>query len=439
MSENGIYCHQLMKGMSISSTGIIRPCCALHIAECHAHLPEYSLCNSPHQQLPNFLNLELLTTIRKDLKNGIQSPICQSCWDAESAGLLSMRQIHNNMNESSTFANKWDTVSDEGIVDISSITYMDISLGNTCNLKCRSCNVFCSDQWIDEAENYLSNYLLEYNEFTFGQARAMTKHQWYIDKFNSGFFDNILPNIQHINFLGGEPLMVKEHYNFLSYIIDNGWSKTMSLSYNTNGTLVPDEILAIWKNFKNVSVGISIDATDELAYYVRYPSNWDVINKNVHALIAYAEEYTNIRIQIHTTVSVLNIEQLHTVINWNIELYKLGNFYSEAYDSTYGIVNALPHINVVDTPSYLHLRNIPNEMKPIISQQLEDIWQTYNDFSIIPSWNEPQLKRIHNLKSLVEQEQNKEEWELFIAITKESDSYRNVNILDYIPWMNKFI
>lgn len=435
--DKRIYCYQVMKGLSINPNGVIRPCCAIQVPATNGPGSKYFITDG--DGVDEFLNLDLMTSIRKDLKNGIQSEYCFSCWNVENAGMQSIRQSHNIDKEALIPENKWDDVSDDGFIDSSAITYLDLSLGNSCNLKCRSCNSYSSNQWIEETEHYLIDYIPEYSKDLVRQSKLISTDPWYRDKFNSKFFDTILPNVRHINFIGGEPLTVKEHYTFLSRIIDNGWAGNISLSYNTNGTLLPPELLEIWKKFKHIELGISIDAIGELAYYVRHPSNWEKINNNVHNLIQYAKEQKHVGIQVHTTLSLLNILNLHEVIDWTVKLYNIGNFYDNERRLSYGIENALPHFNIVDKPSYLHMRNLPDEIKLMVIQQLENIWIKYKDSNMIPAWNVSKLEEIKKLESIITQPINEKDWKLFVDITRESDSYRGVDIINYLPWMKKFL
>ena len=48
---------------------------------------------------------------------------------------------------------------------------------------------------------------------------------------------------------GGEPTLIKAHWNYLRKLVDSGRSKNIILWYNINMTNLPEEI-TLWKEFK---------------------------------------------------------------------------------------------------------------------------------------------------------------------------------------------
>ena len=146
-----------------------------------------------------------------------------------------------------------------------------------CNLKV-SCNP--GIRWIEEGLLYHTDW----DETAYKIGTASSVNPWFIKAFEEGFFDDVLPNIRVINFIGGEPLVVEEHYVWLQHIIDNGWAHNIELHYNTNATTIPDRLLDIWDKFRGVILSLSIDAIGDLAYYVRHPSKWRVVERNVQKL-----------------------------------------------------------------------------------------------------------------------------------------------------------
>ena len=441
MSEKELYCYHAMQGMSVNTDGRVRPCCVRTLDE-----PNY-LGKSPRRDLDNtiivntvdeFLNLDLLKNLRKDLKNGIKNSICDYCWKREDAGLQSFRQIHNEDYKDLITEDKWKYLSDDGSLDSKSITYLDISLGNVCNLKCRSCNAQASHSWIDDAEAYGKD-LLDYNNSNIEVAKKIANEPWYSKAFKEGFYDEVLPKVKGINFIGGEPLVVKEHYEFLDHIVKNGWSKNMKLAYNTNGTTIPDNLLETWRNFERINISLSLDAYGDLAHYVRYPSKWKVIERNVKKLGEHAKTRDHFTLQIHTTLSLLNIHDLPKMLSFGKEQFKTWNYYSEEHNTNFGFVNVIPHFNIVDYPSYLHVKNLPDHIKLEVMKMLDNEYNKYTNADDIPDWVKHNVYEVKNLKNLIEQPRNNDEWELFLKVTKASDKFRNIKIQDYIPWMKNYI
>ena len=75
----------------------------------------------------------------------------------------------------------------------------------------------------------------------------------------------------------GEPLIINAHYDFLQKCVDEGYASKLVIEYNTNITNVPQRAWDIWKHFKNVIVGVSIDGNKEVNDLIRFPSKWRMI------------------------------------------------------------------------------------------------------------------------------------------------------------------
>ena len=58
------------------------------------------------------------------------------------------------------------------------------------------------------------------------------------------FWENLkelLPTIKYIEFTGGEPFLIEEHFKLLRYAVDQNYSKRIDIHYNTNGTVYPND------------------------------------------------------------------------------------------------------------------------------------------------------------------------------------------------------
>ena len=52
------------------------------------------------------------------------------------------------------------------------------------------------------------------------------------------FWENLkeTEGMKHVYLVGGEPLIIEEHYDFLKYCVEKDYAKEMTLEYNTNLT-----------------------------------------------------------------------------------------------------------------------------------------------------------------------------------------------------------
>ena len=435
------YCYYAFQGLSTHPHGRTRPCCFSR-EDTTVFMPSVDVTKYPMyvfeserferaNDVDDFINDERIKNMRAGLLAGERPNACKECFKLEDAGIRSFRQTFNEI-----YANEIDTslqhVSEDGHLDPQALTYLDISLGNVCNLKCRSCNPWASHRWIEEGPTVPHT---DWDETAYVVGEMSSKDPWFVHAFKSGFFDSVLPNIKVINFIGGEPLVVEEHYAWLEHIIEQGWSQNIELHYNTNGTTIPNRLLDIWDKFRGVVLSLSIDATEDLAYYVRYPSKWRVIQRNIEKLKEFSKTRTGVIVHTHVTLSLLNLHNLPEVLQWCKDQYD--SWYYEWEWGNHGYQNCLPHFNIVEHPRYLHIRNLPDDRKKEMLLMLDEQYNKYLNAKL-PEWEQWAVENIKSLKNVLLQPREDDQWKIFIDNTIASDKFRNVNIVDYIPWMEEY-
>jgi len=437
----GNFCYYAMQGYSTHPHGRTRPCCFSR-QDTKKFMPSVDVTQypvyeqetyrfEPVNNINDFINDKEIKNIRKSLINGEKPAGCAECFKLEDQGIRSFRQTFNEI-----YADEIDTslqhLSEDGHLDPKAITYLDISLGNVCNLKCRSCNPWASHRWIEEGPTVPHT---DWDETAYIVGKMSSKNPWFVYAFENGFFDEVLPNVTRINFIGGEPLVVEEHYAWLEHIIKQGWSKKIELHYNTNGTTIPDRLLDIWDKFAGVVLSLSIDAIGDLAYYVRYPSKWKIVERNVAKLAEFSKTRTGVVVHTHVTLSMLNIHDLPNILEWCKQQYD--NWHYEWEWGNHGYQNCLPHFNIVEHPKYLHMRNLPQDQKDLANIMLEEQYEKFKNANL-PEWEQWAVENIINLKSMINQESNDNEWKVFVDNTIASDKFRKINIAKYIPWTEKY-
>lgn len=305
------------------TNGDIRLCCVSNASGVDQNIFDAGLvkndtgkyANFQHDTLSNEWNNEYMRTVRKIMLNGDIPSSCIKCFNEEQIGMTSKRiweTIHwkDEVNIPSLIDNTIDGV----IPNI--IPYIDLRLGHNCNLKCVMCGPTDSSSWISDSQNIqplISNNKVLMQQISWDNQSFNNK--WYE---KSIFWDELhqqIPYIKQLNFAGGEPLIIKEHKNFIKFIIEHGYSKQIMLKYNTNGLFIDDEIIELWTQFKKVQVGISLDAIEERNFYIRYPSNWDIIIQNIRKL---DETPDNIEITLACALQILNIKHIPDFIKWKV-------------------------------------------------------------------------------------------------------------------------
>ncbi len=296
------------------------------------------------------LNSETLKSIRLQMLDGKWPDACRRCLISEKSGGVSRREI-----EFKAYNDKIDSflnsTNDDGSVNKVDITSLDYRLGNLCNLQCRMCNPRSTKLWIGEW-----NELKPIEEqFSPEVMDSYTKYNWIDSEFLIQDFEHKAQNLEHIHFAGGEPLLVPQMAKILQKCIDSGNAKNIVVTYNTNLTILPKKILELWKQFKGIKILASIDGIGELNHYIRYPANWENIEKNLKFIEENHKEYNIWECMLSTTVQILNIHRLD-------EIYD--------YLTQFKFIVPVPNLVMLYMPHYFQPCNLPPELKLIATKKL---------------------------------------------------------------------
>jgi hypothetical protein len=118
-------------------------------------------------------------------------------------------------------------------------------------------------------------------------AARIASGPWYRD--DAWVRDALLQNADRLRglyFTGGEPMIEKQVEHILDHLIERQVAGNIVLEMNTNCTVLRDAMLAKLVQFKGVNIGFSIDAVGPIYEYIRYPSRWDKVRRNVERLMA---------------------------------------------------------------------------------------------------------------------------------------------------------
>lgn len=324
-------------------------------------------------------NNDYMKSVRKTMLAGEVPASCLKCYEEEQQGIASKRIWETgtwHLQEQIDIQELIRETAEDGTVP-HKLQYLDLRLGHTCNLKCIMCSPHDSSMWVPEHKKV----------FPIFQSPLIKKQMdWTASEFNNywhenpAFWEQIydqIPNIKQLYFAGGEPLLIKEHKMFLQEIIKRGYADKISLRYNTNGILINDEIIEIWEHFRKVKVGISLDGLYERVGYIRYPTEFDTVEKNLWRL-----EQTSDKIQtnIALAVQILNIKHIPDFIKWKVKSgFRKLNFDKNAAGQTAG--GGLCGVHLLWIPTWLSLRVLPKEDKEEVRRLFEELkdwlWENY--------------------------------------------------------------
>ena len=289
---NDLMCILPFNSVSITATGNIRVCCNSSGAAFEDKIFDIS-----DDQI---INNTSIIKIRSDFLNGVKNSNCERCWNIEK----------NNGHSFRNTANEKFSIKENKVVNFSknitfdNLQYLDITLGNKCNLACRMCSPYSSSlvskQWkeLGRADNMPD--LLDFDQKTRDKIIDIIKRS---------------PNLKEIYMLGGEPLVSDFHDEMIDVLIKTGLSKNIILHYNTNLQIDVERNLKEWSEFNLVDLSVSIDGVDDTYEYIRWPGKWSKLENNLYSLKNYVKSHTNIQANVATTVQNLNIDNIPDLLS----------------------------------------------------------------------------------------------------------------------------
>lgn len=387
------WCYDVNHALRFDNNGTTTACCMMRDIE------RQSDKGKPIRDM--FYKPELVE-VRDALNSGVQHSACTLCWQEEAAGRKSKRLRDNE---------KYLTDVRNGIVH-EEITSLELNLGNICNIKCRTCSPTISTTWIKEW------YDIYGNEKHHGTLNQYTKSlHIYQDTYadDSPFWDDIvlhLKTLRSMVFYGGEPLLSKRMWKVLEMAVEMGYSKNISLEYNTNGTVWHDAT-EVWKDFKSVSLSFSIDGTEDQFTYMRYPADWNKVTNTMQKAREFKEKYNNMYYGWCVTLSNLNIFYVREILDENYKNFR-----------DFGV-----YLNLVHGPEEFNINQLPNEYKNEVIAKLESVPAEYNLQYSIPGI----IEFIRNGTS------KPVNWEKLFTSTKIHDKYREQKYSEIFPEFAKLI
>jgi len=267
------------------------------------------------------MNSDFYRSVRLQMLAGQEPDACKRCYDEEHGGLRSKRIAENERYFSDDISSK---TSMDGTISLN-FEFIELRLGNVCNLRCRTCNPASSTKWIrdhKELENKLS-FVTKYGNVERGT--------WYE---SDTFWDDLLTNSQNIRRIyinGGEPTLIKKHFSYLEKLIEHGLNKNIELWYNLNLTNVDDELLNYWKKFKKCKISASIDDLGENNEYIRTYSDWTTTINNFRKL----KSLPWIELSVVQTVSLYNVENIHNFYDFFVHGEKVQVDINWVYDPVF--------------------------------------------------------------------------------------------------------
>ena len=413
LAKESTYCPLAWVHSFINQNGNFQLCCTSEEFDNNIKDDDGKPINIAHNySSAEVMNTKYMKDIRLQMLNGKWPKICGRCKISENLGGVSRRQVeiknYQNINKEIIEKTTEDGTSKSPIISA------DYRLGNLCNLQCRMCNPRSTKLWIKEwndmkegSEVFSEEVMQSYNEYHWIDSDSLVND-----------FKDKAPTLSHIHFAGGEPLLVPQMKTVLEACIESGNAKNITLTYNTNMTILPKSVLNLWKEFNGVKILASIDAIGDLNSYIRYPSKWDKIEENLKFIDKHHEEYNIQECMMSVTVQILNILHLD-------KIYK--------YLSQFEFIVPIPNLVNLHFPTYFQTAILPTKLKMIAAIKLKHIKDKYQDN--IPDHYQYLIENIPQVSNFLNHKNQDPgfEFEKFINFQKKFDSSKNLNITEILP------
>ena len=313
--------------------------------------------------------------IRLAMLNGERHDDCNTCWVKEDMGAPSRRTVSNKM-----YVGEFDEAVARAHTDAEGNTdwqpsYWDLRFGNLCNLKCVMCHPASSSQWYEDyvlmngttkfSDSGTKINLKEIN----GRYKDAGEYDWWDNPEFWAKLEAKIPYLKQVYLVGGEPMLIEPHYDFLQKVIDSGRAHEVTLEYDTNLTAVHKRALDLWKHFKKIWLRISLDDFGDQFNYVRYPAKWSQVSANLEKI---ANQSENIKLDFTVTWQVLTAYTTPNLLQY-LSKFNKNNI----------------SVRILSSPYYFDVAILPKNIK-------EELITIYKKFEV----ENPNIKVSHLIKYL---------------------------------------
>jgi len=380
---------------------------------------------------------------RKMMLEGERPAECDYCWRVEDQGDSHSDRIYKSADKWANpfiqdIANKpWDDDVDP--------SYVEVSFGNVCNFKCSYCAPHISSQWMEEIERFGPYPTTDsFNNLDWLKSQNMMpilnrEENPYVEAFWK-WWPKMYNSLQHFRITGGEPLLNKNTFKVLDYIIDNP-NPNLEVAINTNMN-VPDDIfnrflekikiISEEKKLKNIKIFTSAEAHGKQSEYIRFGMNYERWLTNIHKTY---REVPGIQFTIMSTYNFLSIT---SYIPFLKDILDIKKEYHRWDDVRTPMLLDIPYLRF---PTHQAVFIIEPEQLQMIYDQVTFIYQNIENKNWYGTANRgffeheaDKLKRIYNLtKDDVVNEWTNTNRKNFITFVDEHDKRRGTNFLETFP------
>jgi organic radical activating enzyme len=267
-----------------------------HTHSCH-HPRTHGISPAEIKRNPSALhNTMYKKRRRKEMLEGGRPEECDYCWNVEdTSDRFSDRTFKSSESWSLPY---YDEIAALNWRADYNPKYVEVAFSNACNFKCSYCGPAFSSKWMEEIDKFGAypttdrfndpQYLIDENKVPFKQ----TEENPFVDAFWK-WWPDLYKDLHTFRITGGEPLMSKDTWKILDYIIEEpNPNRNLNIAINSN-LGVPDKLIDKFiekvqrisneNKVREFIIFTSVDTWGEQAEYIRngleFNRFWDNVNK----------------------------------------------------------------------------------------------------------------------------------------------------------------
>lgn len=323
----------------------------------------HGLSNSCHHPIPHPIPAELLDDpfvlhntphklkMQELMMQGHRPNECHMCWHIEDSD-------ENAASDRIIKGQQWaDEIPDLQPDPHYVPKFIEVVFDNYCNLRCSYCDAGQSSSWGTKVMQQPLNLQTDYRQLysTVPITPGSTKDE-YLEAWLK-WWPTIKDKVSVIKISGGEPLMSPNLWRFIE---STASAPDTTLAINSNFSIKPqliDKFIECSKDFKNISVGASIDATGPIAEYARQGLDYELFLSNIRRYLDSTESKYTVYLQ--STLNIFSIWGFVDKLNLVMKL-------RQQYPGRVGLYST-----VVRFPEFQSILLLPEQLTQKLCSDLE--------------------------------------------------------------------
>jgi organic radical activating enzyme len=396
---------------------------------------------------------------RKEMLEGGRPSACSYCWNIEDNSDSFSDRVYKSEEEWSW--PHYDEIKNSKWRDDFTPKYVEVAFSNTCNFKCAYCGPSYSSKWVEEMK--------EHGEFSTGdgfnsleelkrQDMIPIPHREenpYVEAFWK-WWPDLYQELDTFRITGGEPLMAKDTFKVLDYILEQENPNTnLKLSINSNLCIEDklfDKFLEKAKRIidegrvKEFIVYTSVDTHGKQAEFVRTGLDFEKLFKNIDTLLTELPKLTIVIMSTFNLFSPFGYEKLVKMVYD----FKVKHFNTERYWNSPLILDT----SYLRYPSFLSFRILKGYLDVHYFERVEKLMKFFSSYRSLNSYNleEPtdsgfslkEIEKITRLKDIFVKDSISDidfakDKQKFLNYIKDYKKRRNLDCEEYFPELKNFI